>query len=218
MVKRAKKTQHPAIKNVSFTPSSVMDADDLAKEVLDLAAKIGPAYEEELKRSKGDMNPIAQQVLAETNEEETRAEAALEEQPINTEESIAAVGSMISAMSAGVPLPGVETMRMENEALGAEIKATRTQWRATGINKTKKRVVIEMLVAGTTKTNIVKVMGITPTACNSLFGDVRNLGLKIDRAGDLYSLNKEQLQFFEDYADLAFNPESVQIETEEEDA
>jgi hypothetical protein len=148
--------------------------------------------------AKGDMHPIAQDKLAQLDVMESQMEAL----PVNTQESIAIMDTVVAMAKQGIPLPGAQFMRAENEALGHEIKTTRAQWRNTGVNKTKKRVVIEMLVMGTTKSNIVNTMGITPTACNSLFGDVRTLGLKITRNGDIYSLDKEQLRFFEDYVDL----------------
>lgn len=161
-------------------------------------------------RGDGEMHPAIQDMIAQGNADEVRKEVELESQEVNTPESIEALGTLIQMATKGIPLPGVEVMRVENEMLGAEIKATRTQWAATGIGKTKKRVVIEMLVVGTTKTNIVKTMGITPTACNSLFGDVRAMGLKIDRDGDVYSLNRIQLRSLDDYSDLANGDEELE--------
>lgn len=160
----------------------------------------------------GDMSPVAQDVLAQQAEAEAKAQADLDAQEVNTEDSIAAMGTLVEMATAGIPLPGVDVMRAENEALGAEIKATRTQWRATGINKTKKRVVLEMLVNGTTKTNIVAVMGITPTAAGSLFGDIRAMGIKIDREGDVYSVARGQLMSVEAFSDLAYDEEDVQLD------
>lgn len=78
-------------------------------------------------------------------------------------------------------------MRPLNEELGADIKATREAWRASGAGITKKEYVVGLLEVGATIKTIVDKMGVTETAARSLIGDVRRMpGYTVRREGDMY--------------------------------
>lgn len=80
-----------------------------------------------------------------------------------------------------------DAMRPINEELGADIKATRAAWRASGANVTKKEFALELMIAGTTIKGLVDKMGVTETAARSLVGDVRRMkGVTVTREGDVY--------------------------------
>jgi hypothetical protein len=80
-----------------------------------------------------------------------------------------------------------DSMRAVNEELGADIKATRAAWKASGAGMSKKDATVELMLEGATIKDITDALGVTPTAARSLVGDVRRIkDANVTRDGDVY--------------------------------